>query len=79
MNWFRKLFHRYDDYKECGTWSSFNTETGEVIDDGIMYSRTIKIEHEDGTIGLDSEWITDGDMEQEMNGGPQTGPADLNI
>lgn len=75
LKWFKKLFGRYDDYEECGTWGSFNTETGEVTSGGKMYSRTIKVEKDDGSIALDSEWITDEDMEHEKTTGEQVGPA----
>lgn len=75
LKWFKKLLGRYDDYEECGTWGSFNVETGEVTQGGKMFSRTIKVENEDGSMGLDSEWITDADMEHEKETGEQVGPA----
>jgi hypothetical protein len=64
-NWFRRLIHQYDDYQECGSWGSFNTETGECGEGGKLYNRTIKVKNEDGSVGLESEWITDGEMKEE--------------
>lgn len=75
MKWFKRLLGGYDDYQECGTWGSFDTRTGEVTKGGKMYSRTIKVEQEDGIVGMDFEWITDQDMEHERVTGEQIGPA----
>jgi hypothetical protein len=75
MRWFKKLLGRYDDYEECGSWGTFDTITGESLKSGTMYSRTIKVEREDGTVSLDFEWITDQDMAHEKATGEQVGPA----
>ena len=75
LKWFKRLFGRYDDYEECGSWGSINMETGEVTRGGKMFSRTIKVEKEDGSMVLDTEWITDEDMEHEKTTGEQVGPA----
>lgn len=76
FQWFKRLISRYSDYHECGAWASIDIETGKCLSQGKMYSRTIKVEREDGSIGIDSEWITDETVEQEKQGGPQSGPAD---
>lgn len=68
FEWFKRLLHKYDDYKEVGEWGSIDTRTGETIAGGKMYSRTIKVENEDGSIGLDSEWIPDFEVKKEQNG-----------
>jgi len=59
------IIDSYDDYKECGDWGSMNTETGVASAGGKMMSRTVKVRRADGTIALESEWITDQDAEQE--------------
>jgi hypothetical protein len=75
LNWFRKLIGRYDDYEECGTWGVFNVDTKESQIMGKMYSRTIKVEKEDGSVVLDNEWITDETMIQERETGIMDSPA----
>lgn len=67
MEWFKRLIHKYDDYKECGEWGVFDVNTDESIVKGKLYHRTIKVEKDDGSIGLDYEWITDEEMKDEKN------------
>lgn len=59
------IIDTYYDYKECGEWGSMNTETGEQLKGGKMMSRTVKVRRVDGTIALESEWITDEDAKKE--------------
>lgn len=68
FKWFKRLIHKYDDYREVGSWGIFDVETKKSTIDGKMYSRTIKIENDNGSIGLDSEWMTDVEMNKEKNG-----------
>ena len=75
LRWFKKLLGRYDNYEECGTWGVYTPETKEHTVMGKMYSRTIKVEQEDGSVALDTEWITDEDMKHEKATGEQVGPA----
>ena len=68
MNWFKRLLHKYDDYQECGVWGVYNVETKKSKVEGKMYTRTIKVEGEDGKIGLTHDWITDEEMQKEKSG-----------
>lgn len=68
MNWFKRLIDKYSDHQECGEWGVYDVETRKVTVKGKMFSRTIKVEREDGSIGLDTEWVTDEEKESEQNG-----------
>jgi hypothetical protein len=68
FEWYKRLIHKYDDYTEMGQWGTYSEETKESTVGGKMYSRTIKIEKDDGTIGLDTEWIMDKTVDDEKSG-----------
>ena len=62
---FEKIIDHYDDYKECGDWSTVDA-TGNTIRTGKMITRTVKVINNDKSVGLSYEWITDEDMRSEM-------------
>lgn len=59
------IIDSYNDFKEMGVWASIN-EDGPV--NGKIYSRTVKVRRKDGTIALESEFISDDDMRRELEG-----------
>lgn len=62
------IIDSYTDFTECGAWGSVNTETNETTAGGKMFSRTVKVRHPNGSVGLEKEWVTDEDMNNEMRG-----------
>lgn len=65
---FSVIIDSYPDYTECGQWGSINTATQETVASGKMFSRTVKVRHPNGSVGLEKEWITDEDMNNELKG-----------
>jgi hypothetical protein len=67
------IIDSYSDFKLSGSWGAVRVgpDGAWITDndyDGQMYARTVKVRRADGTIALETEWVTNEDMEQELRG-----------
>jgi hypothetical protein len=65
FDWARIIIEKYIDFKEVGTWEDCTNDSNQIKLRGKLYSRTIKVRNEDGSIGLYTEMITDVQISQE--------------